>query len=149
MAIRILFSLLLSFCLCALSAPGYTATTDETSQYMKIPITQWQMLKEESAALSNELTAYKTELTRLKKPSAELLSQLEIAEKMLLQLQAELKEQKNDLTLLSSDKEKLKTSLETLKLQIDRERRIHKRQVWQNRFWCILIGAGIGVAASR
>ena len=106
------------------------------------------MLKEESKALSNELTAYKAELTKLKKPSSELLSQLETAEKMLLQLQTELAEQKKDLMQLSSDKDGLKTSLQTLKQQIDKERRIHKRQVWQNRFWCILIGAGIGFAAA-
>ena len=114
-----------------------------------VAMQQWVELKNESAALSNELTAYKTELTRLKKPSAELLSQLETAEKMLSKLQTELAEQKKDLIALSKDKDELKTSLQTLKQQINHERKIHKRQVWQNRFWCIIIGTGIGIAASR
>ena len=144
------FALLFLLVFCFLfSSAGYTKTTDETNEYMKIPMQQWVELKNESAALNNELTAYKTELTRLKNPSAELLSQLETAEKMLLQLQTELAEQKKDLTALSKDKDELKTSLQTLKQQINHERKIHKRQIWQNRFWCIIIGAGIGIAASR
>ena len=144
---KIAFLFLLVFC-CSFSSAGYTKTTDETNEYMKIPMQQWVELKNESAALSNELTAYKTELTRLKKPSAELLSQLETAEKMLLQLQTELAEQKKDLIALSNEAEESKTLLATLKQQITKERKIHKRQVWQNRFWCIIIGTGIGIAAS-
>ena len=51
--------------------------------------------------------------------------------------------------LLSKDAEKSKILLQTLKEQISRERKIHKRQIWQNRIWCLLIGAGIGYAASN
>jgi hypothetical protein len=53
------------------------------------------------------------------------------------------------LTKLSSEVKESKTLLQTLKNQIEKERKIHKRQVWQNRFWCILIGAGIGFVAGR
>ena len=46
--------------------------------------------------------------------------------------------------------QRISTSLsKTLKEQINKERKIHKRQIWQNRFWCILIGAGIGFAVSK
>lgn len=79
----------------------------------------------------------------------ELLAQLETAEKMLQQLQKELQEQGNDLMQLSSDREALQTSLRKLKLQIDKERRVHRRQVWQKRLWCILVGGGIGYAVGR
>jgi len=34
-----------------------------------------------------------------------------------------------------------------LKEQINKERRIHRRQIWQNRFWCLLFGVGVGLAA--
>jgi hypothetical protein len=77
------------------------------------------------------------------------LSQLEKAEKTLLQLQTELAEQKADLMMLSKEAAESKTLLATLKQQITKERKIHKRQIWQNRLWCILIGTGIGIAASR
>lgn len=143
---RIMSTLLLLSWLCVWSASGWCATTTETSQYIKIPITQWQMLTSESKTLSNELIEYKSEIQRLKKPSAELLSQLEIAEKTLLQLQTELERQNADLMLLSKDKDELKTSLQTLKQKIDKERCIHRRQLWQNRLWCILGGTAVGIA---
>jgi hypothetical protein len=50
------------------------------------------------------------------------------------------------LTQLSRQAAESKTELQTLKQNIDKERRIHRRQVWQNRIWCLLIGAGIGLA---
>jgi hypothetical protein len=53
------------------------------------------------------------------------------------------------LTLLSKEVDESKTLLTKLKEQINKERKVHRRQVWQNRIWCLLIGAGIGVAASR
>jgi FtsZ-binding cell division protein ZapB len=68
---------------------------------------------------------------------------------MLLKLTKELEEQKADLTTLSNEVKESKALLQTLKNQIEKERKIHKRQVWQNRFWCILIGAGIGFVAGR
>jgi hypothetical protein len=50
------------------------------------------------------------------------------------------------LILLRNDLDESKTELQTLKQNIAKERRIHKRQIWQNRVWCLLIGAGIGCA---
>ena len=144
-----ILSVLLSLQLSVLLGCGWCMTTNETGQYMKIPIAQWQTLTNDCRTLNSELIEYKKEIQLLKKPSAELLSQLEIAEKMLLQLQTELAEQKKDLTLLSNEAEESKTSLATLKEQINKERKTHRRQIWQNRFWCILIGVGIGFAASR
>ena len=32
---------------------------------------------------------------------------------------------------------------------IEKERRVHRRQIWQNRFWFLLAGAAVGVAAGR
>ena len=135
--------------LCLSCSVGYGMTVTETNQSITIPMEQWQTLTNDCKALNSELISYKSEIQRLKKPSAELLSQLEMAEKTLKQLQTELAEQTKDLTALSNEAEESRTSLQILKQQIDRERKIHKRQIWQNRFWCILIGAGIGYAASR
>ena len=122
-----------------------TAMTESVT----IPIQQWQILTSESKALKEDLIQCRTDLTRIKKPSAELLKELEEAEKRLKSLQEELTKQKEDLILLSSEVNELKTLSEKLKKQIDKERRVYKRQVWQNRFWCILIGAGIGFVAGR
>lgn len=142
---KITFTLLLLSWLCAWSVCGYAMTSIETSQSITIPIQQWQTLTSESKALSNDLIEYKKEIQLLKKPSSELVLQLQQAEKMLSQLQTELNEQTKDLMALSSDKDALKTSLTTLKQQIDKERRIHRRQIWQNRMWCILGGTAVGI----
>ena len=147
--ISLIVSVLLSLQLFVLPECGWCMTTTETTQNIVIPINQWQNLKDEFQALNQELLQCKNDLTTLKKPSTELLSELQEAQAMLLKLQKELDEQKNDLNLLSNEVSELKALSAKLKTQIDKERRIHKRQVWQNRIWCLLIGAGIGVAASR
>lgn len=144
--IKPLFCGVLLFLVLCVASHGYAMTLDETNQYMKVPIAQWQTLTNDCKVLNSELISYKSVIQKLKKPSAELLSQLEIAEKTLLQLQTELAEQKKDLTLLSNEVEESKTSLQTLKDKINKERKIHKRQVWQNRLWCLLIGVGVGCA---
>ena len=144
--IKIMFTLLLLSWLCALSVCGYAMTTTETTESIMIPITQWNELKSESRTLSAELTEYRKEIQLLRKPSSELVEQLTQAEKMLSQLQMELNEQTKDLMELSKDKDELKTSLTTLKQQIDKERRVHRRQIWQNRIWCILGGTAVGFA---
>ncbi len=143
-------TLLLSFLLvCALSQDGYTMTATNEPQYMKIPTSYWTELTSELRTQESELIALQNQLARLKKPSQTLLDELSEAKNLLAKSQTELANAKGELTALSKDKDELKTSLQTLKLQIDRERKIHKRQIWQNRFWCILIGCGIGYAASR
>ena len=143
---RIMSTLLLLSCLCAWSASGWCMTTTATSQSITIPITQWNELKSESKELSAELIEYRKEIQLLKKPSSELVTQLTQAEKMLSQLQTELSEQKKDLMELSKDKDELRTLSLTLKQQIGKERSIHRRQLWQNRLWCILGGAAVGIA---
>lgn len=141
-----ILSVLLSLQLFVVSAYGWCMTTDGTNQYIKIQIAQWNDLKANFQTLNQELTACKKELQRIKKPSSELLTQLNEAEKMLKQLQEELQKQNDDLKTLSMQVDESKTLLKTLKEQIDKERRVHRRQIWQNRLWCILIGAGIGLA---
>ena len=145
---RIVLSFLLAFCFCY-SSVGYTQTATEMTEYIKIPTAQWQILTSESKALKEDLIQCRQDLTRIKKPSAELLKELDEAEKRLKSLQEELNKQKEDLILLSNEVSELKTLSEKLKKQIDKERRVHKRQIWQNRIWCLLIGAGIGFIAGR
>ena len=145
---KIVLPFLLAFC-CLFSSVGYTQTTTEMTEYIKIPTAQWQTLKSEFNLLNNELNQCKEELNRIKKPSNQLREELAQAQDLLLKLKKELDEQKTDLTVLSQELKESRESLQTLKNQIDKERRVHKRQIWQNRIWCILIGAGIGAVASR
>lgn len=145
----VILSVLLSLQLSVLLGCGWCMTQSETDQYIKIRTDQWNDLKTNFQTLNQELTACKDQLQKIKKPSSELVTQLTQAEKMLKQLQEELQRQNDDLTMLSRQAEESKTLLQTLKNQIDKERRVHRRQVWQNRFWCLLIGVGIGYAASR
>ena len=144
--IILLLSLLSVFCC---SPVGYTMTPTATTNSITIPMEQWNGLKADWTILDEELIAYKEQIQKIKKPSAELQLKLEKAEKTLMQLQEELKQQSSDLTTLSRQVDESKTELQTLKQQIDKERRVHKRQIWQSRIWCLLIGAGIGYAASR
>ena len=125
---------------------GWCMTPAETSQTITIQISQWNDLKANFQTLNQELIACKSELQRIKKPSSELVTQLAQAEKMLKQLQEDLQKQSNELTQLYKQVDESKTLLQTLKDKINKERKIHKRQIWQNRFWCLLIGAGIGFA---
>lgn len=145
---RIVLSLLLVYA-CCYSSVGYTMTQTETSQSITIPIQTWQTLKSELNLLNKDLTECQSELKLLKKPSNQLVEELAQAQDLLIKLSKELDEQKKDLNLLSKEAKESKALLATLKSQIEKERKIHKRQVWQNRFWCILIGAGIGFVAGR
>ena len=142
----LILSVLLSLQLSAPSECGWCMTTHATTQSITIPINQWNELKTEFQALNNDLIECQKDLSRLKKPSTELVQELNTVQKLLEKLQTELDQQKQDLTMLSSEADGLRTSLATLKAQINKERRTHKRQMWQNRLWCLLIGAGIGFA---
>ena len=144
--IMIISVLLLSLQSSVLPGYGWCATISETSQSIMIPINQWQNLKAELQALQTELIQCKSDLTKLKKPSMELLTELTEAEKMLKSLQEDLEKQKADLIMLSKEVDGLQTSLKKLKEQIDKERRIHRRQIWQNRIWSMMIGIGVGYA---
>ena len=143
-----LFPLLLLL-LCVYSGHGYAMTSQETNQSITIPIQIWTEWKNDWMILDSELTACKSELQKIKKPSSELLLQLQQAEKMLKQLQEELQKQSGDLITLSRQVDESKTELQTLRGNINKERRSHKRQIWQNRLWFFLAGAAIGVAAGK
>lgn len=145
----VILSVLLSLQLSVLLGCGWCMTTNETGPYIKIQTDQWNALKTEFNLLNQELIECQKDLQKLKKPSTELVQELNTAQNLLEKLQAELDQQKQDLTMLSSEADGLRTSLATLREQVNKERKTHRRQIWQNRFWCILIGAGIGFAASR
>ena len=144
---RLMKTLLLSFLLLfALSQDGYTMTAINEPQYMTIPTQCWTLLKSELTAQESELIVLQNQLATLKKPSQKLLDELSEAKNLLAKSQAELTNAKSDLTQLSKDRDELKTLLSTLKEQINKERRVHKRQIWQSRFWCLLLGVGVGCA---
>lgn len=147
--IVIMLSVLLSLQLYALPGFGWCMTTEGTNQSITIPMSQWNLLKSELMQLNQELVNCQTELQKLKKPSAKLMSQLQKAEEMLNQSQTELAESRTILTKLYNEVDELRTLLTKLKEQIDKERRTHKRQIWQNRIWFLVIGCGIGYAINR
>ena len=109
----------------------------------------WQNLKTELIGLNQELQAYQTELTTLKKPSKELVQELNTAKALLVKLQGELTACKEDLTALHKEAEESRILLKKLREQIDKEKRIHKRQVIQSRIWGFVAGICVGVIASR
>ena len=135
---------LLFLLLFAAPGRGWCMTMNETTPYIKIQTDQWNDLKTNFQTLNQELTACKDQLQKIKKPSSELVTQLTQAEKMLKQLQEELQRQNDDLTMLSRQAEESKTLLQTLKTQIDKERRTHRRQIWQNRIWVFIGGVVVG-----
>ena len=144
----ILLALLFFLC-CAYPSRGSCMTATATPQSITIPMQQWQNLKNELTLLNSDLEQCRIELNKIKKPSKQLLEELAQAQDSLSKLQSQLEEQKNDLNLLSGEVSALKELSQTLKQQIDKERRIHRRQIWQNRVWCIVGGAAIGFAVGR
>ena len=140
--------LLLSW-LCAWSVCGWCMTSQGTSQYIKIPELSWILLKSELETLNSDLIQCQKELTLLKKPSSQLVTELTQAQDMLKKLNQELEASRTDLTKLSNEVGELKTLLATLRTQIDKERRVHRRQLWQNRIWCIVGGVAIGYAVRK
>lgn len=140
----LILSVLLSLQLSAPSACGYAMTTHATTQSITIPINQWNELKSEFQASNNDLIECQKDLQKLKKPSTELVQELNTVQKLLEKLQTELDQQKQDLTLLSSEADGLRTSLATLKEQINKERKVHRRQMWQNRIWFFIGGIAAG-----
>ena len=146
---KIIAFLLLLLLLSAPSAHGSPMTTEETNRYKKIPISQWNELIVLWNEQDKELNLLNEEFQKVKKPSAELQAQLKTAQELLKKSQEELKLAKDSSIQLSKDMEELRISSATLKTQIEKERRVQRRQLWQNRFWCLLIGTGIGIATSR
>lgn len=148
----------LLFCLsCALSVnAGYCqelsavpAAVQETKTDILIPVSQWSALKQELKAREIELNELEAALKTLKRPSTELQQQLEKARRLLEESQMELANVRSELTALNRDLVELKTLSQTLKQQIEHERKVARRRVWQNRLWFLLIGAAAGAAAAR
>ena len=141
--------LLLCLLLFALSQDGYTMTATNEPQYMKIPTSSWTELTSELRTQESELIMLQNRLATLKKPSQKLLDELSEAKNLLAKSQTELANAKGELTALSKDRGELQISLQRLRESIDKERRVQNRRLWQNRVWCLLIGAGIGYAAHK
>lgn len=147
--IKIIVSLVLSLQLCALSASGWCMTTPETNGYKMIPIAHWLTLTRELQTQKDELIQLQTLLQKLRRPSDQLQQELKTAKEQLEKSQAELQNARISLTGASSALAESQTSLQTLKQGIEKERRVHRRQIWQNRFWFLVAGAAIGVAAAK
>ena len=145
---RIAFSLLLLCCV-VWSAPGWCMTPEETNGYKMVPTAYWSTLTRELQTQKNELTQLQDLLQKLKRPSDQLQQELQTAKKQLEISQQELQSARTSLTDASSALAESKTSLQMLRQSIDKERRVHRRQLWQNRFWFLLAGAAVGVAAGR
>ena len=143
-AITLLLSLSLSF-----SQGGYAMTQGETMPYTVIPTSLWTELTNDLKTQESELMQLQDRLNKLKKPSQTLQAELTEAKNLLEKSKLELQNAKTDLTALRSDKAELEISLKKLKESIDRERRIHKRQIWQNRIWTFIVGTGIGFAIHK
>lgn len=143
-AIVLLLSLSLSF-----SQGGYAMTQGETMPYTVIPTSLWTELTNDLKTQESELMQLQDRLNKLKKPSQTLQAELTEAKNLLEKSKLELQSAKTDLTALRSDKAELEISLKKLKESIDRERRVHKRQIWQNRIWTFIVGTGIGFAIHK
>ncbi len=149
-----LYSLLVCLSCALLANAGYCQELSaepaaETKTDILIPVSQWNELKQELKARETELNALEATLKTLKRPSTELQKQLETAQLLLEKSQQELTNAKSELTILNRDLAELKTLSVMLKQQIEHERRVARRRVWQNRLWFLLIGAAAGAAAAR
>lgn len=126
---------------------GYAMTQPETTEYMTIQTSYWTELTRELKLQEEELIMLQGQLSQVKRPSQQLLNELTEAQALLKKSQSELRNAKSDLAVLSNDRAELETLLTRLRGNINKERRIHRRQIWQNRFWCLLFGVGVGLAA--
>lgn len=137
------------FCWAALPASGWCMTQAETTEYKMIPIAQWQQLTEELTRQKNELNQLQDLCHKLSKPSMELQQELQKAKEQLQKSETELQNVKHSLIAASSALDESKTSLQTLRQAIEKERRVHRRQIWQNRLWLFVFGVAAGTAAKN
>lgn len=147
--IRIIALLLLLLLLYVSPVHGSSATTSETPQLMTVRMELWNELNRELNQQANSLQEASAELKKLRKPSAQLLNELTEAQQLLRKSQEELRLAKENLTSASKEVDALKTSCKTLKQKIEKERRVQRRQIWQNRFWFLLIGLTVGSAGIK
>lgn len=145
--IRVIALLLLLLLFFVSSAHGSSMTTKETPEYMTARMELWNALNQELDLQASELTKASSELKALRKPSEKLQQELKRVQELLQKSQEDLKIAKDDLTLASKELDELKISCKTLRQNIDKERRVHRRQVWQNRFWFFVGGVAVALAA--
>ncbi len=145
--IRLIALLFLCLLLYVSPAHGSSQTMKETQSYMTVRMELWNELNQELNQQANSLQEASAELKKLRKPSAQLLNELSEAQQLLRKSQEELRLAKENLTNASKEVDALKTSCMTLRQNIDKERRVHRRQVWQNRLWCLIGGAAVALAA--
>ena len=132
------------FFLPAISAEAAAQSQAQVTS-ITIPIGQWSLLKQKVAEQQIVLTELEEKLKTLKVPSDVLRTQLSQARSQLTKSQTELANAKTSLQEAESSIQTLQESLKVLRLQIDKERRVQKRVLWQNRMWSLLGGIGIGV----
>ena len=146
---KYIVSAALLLCLCASPVSGWCMTTDTTNGFKTISIAQWELLTSELKAQQEDLIRLQAISQKLSRPSMELQEALKEAQLQLQKSQAELTNARQSLSAASNDLAESRTSLTILRQQIDKERRVHRRQIWQARFWFLLGGAAIGYTASR
>ena len=114
-----------------------------------IPIAHWLTLTRELQTQKDELIQLQTLLQKLRRPSDQLQQELQRVKEQLAKSQQELQNARNSLTDASSALAGSKTSLQTLRQSIDKERRVHRRKIWQNRFWFLISGLAAGFAVAK
>lgn len=152
--IRALALLLLLLLLFASPASGSCETPPETKSFMTVPIEQWNGLKQQISVSEMKLLVVQDQLQMLKRPSGELSTlllqaqeQLRLAQSEAKKSQTELQDAKQHLQNASRALEESEILSKTLKMQIEKERRVHRRLLWQNRLWFLLGGVAIAVVA--
>lgn len=146
---KLIVSASLFFFLCAPSASGWCMTTDATNGFKTIPTSQWNLLISELKAQQEDLNRLQEISLKLSRPSTELQEALKEAQLQLQRSQTELMNARQSLSDASNDLAESRTSLTILRQQIDKERRVRRRQLWQNRFWFLLGGVAIGCTVKR
>lgn len=137
----------ISILLCALVllVSSFGAVCHGAEKTVEVPMSQWNLLKQKVAEQQTVLTELEEKLKTLRAPSGGLRTQLSLAKEQLKKSRAELANAKISLQEAGSSILKLQKSLETLKKQIDKERMVQKRVLWQNRLWSFIGGIGIGI----
>lgn len=146
---KIFVSALLLCCLCALPARGWCTMPAEMSGYKVIPTAHWLTLTTELQTQQSELIQLQDLLQKLRRPSDQLQQELQKVKEQLAKSQQELQNARSSLTDASSALAESKTSLQMLRQSIDKERRVHRRQIWQNRFWFLISGLAAGFAVAK
>ena len=152
----ILLSLLWCFAPLFIAQCEAAAETMPTSNsYIKVPITQWQKLKENTQLLDANLTLLADSLTAQEKQQAELMSLLTEAKAQVQQLQKELQtasasleSAKKSLQTANEYAEKLRRQIQTEREAAADERERAYWKGWLNGF-CVGLAGGVIAAATK